>query len=601
MRQRYHRRRRKFCSAASGRLLESPKINVSRTDTVDINELLALKSLVLANETRTNDVRELAKTQDEGESSLERVASDGVAMYHPSLARSFIGLPSRDTPASEFQHSIQVDDHSTCPVSSESTRNTDYHVNLSVLWTKVDCFEFALQRFNLAKWEHQRIEENIMLGTSNKPSLEIERKEEFLLRRLGEDMTKFGLDQSLVERTLKILQKSGSWDTSRTEVHCITPKTDLMMEVLGLAGMPWAKDQVNNNFVPTSVQVLNISQNDTSTLLVRRWLPDMFGDVLWEHTRQFLGQQGLLRSIESFAPTRSNTTAMRKCPPAKQNEAEAVRAGMQTDFPKFKRKSVLRDSSPVSIPGEQHVHKNAQWTGSGPRGWETSFDHLQPTLREPENIYRKIEHLDPAEWLDSLPNLSPPTDQQQVVEAFPTCLSHPAGNRETKRRRVDLWSGSVEGEDQRNANEHISLGESLMDSDGEKSQVGFSSSEASGLSGHTWASQHPQARHLPECSNEAINRFNQKSCDFETISRAATWGSRRREFNFDRYQQRRQKGIEGRERFFRLEKDKVLQIVDDLLQRWTFIDAPPNAEQEQAAFNKRNIGVITPRQDIHEN
>ena len=139
---------------------------------MDVDELLALKSLVLANETSTNDLRELAKTQDGGEKSLGRVASEGAAMYHHSLSSAPVGFLTPDAPACRSQHPTQIEDNNTCPVFSESTRDSCYPVKLPVHWTRMDRFEFALQRFHLAKWEHERIEENVALRSGNNTSLD---------------------------------------------------------------------------------------------------------------------------------------------------------------------------------------------------------------------------------------------------------------------------------------------------------------------------------------------------------------------------------------------------------------------------------------------
>lgn len=212
---------------------------------MDVDELLALQSLVLANETSTNNLRELAKTQDKGETCLGPVAVQGVAMQHSSGSPA-TELLTQDLAAFQSQHPTQINNHSTSPVFSESTQDTFSTVKSSAHSTRIDRYEFALQRLNLAKWEHERIEENVAIGSEKKPSLDDQRREEFLLGRLRADMKKFGLDQSLVERALKILQKSGPWDTSRMEIHYTAPKTESTMEILELAGTPWVKDQVNS-------------------------------------------------------------------------------------------------------------------------------------------------------------------------------------------------------------------------------------------------------------------------------------------------------------------------------------------------------------------
>ena len=73
------------------------------------------------------------------------------------------------------------------------------------------------------------------------------------------------------------------------------------------------KQHVLHSFVRT------LKKNDASNLLIRILLPDMFGDVLWEDTRQFLKQKGLLEMVETYYPTRSETPTLDSSPQAKQN------------------------------------------------------------------------------------------------------------------------------------------------------------------------------------------------------------------------------------------------------------------------------------------
>ena len=50
---------------------------------------------------------------------------------------------------------------------------------------------------------------------------------------------------------------------------------------------------------------------------VRGWFPDVFGDIVWEHTRQLLEAHSFV-SIESRIPTKSKTAASEKCSAAIQ-------------------------------------------------------------------------------------------------------------------------------------------------------------------------------------------------------------------------------------------------------------------------------------------
>ena len=316
------------------------RTNSSRKDTVDVDELLTLKSLVLANESSTKDLRELVKAQGAGERSLGLVALDGLATYqHPSIHPQ-VGLLTQDAPPDKSQRMTQTEEQSTPLIFSESIDEPYYPGRTPPYWTRMDRFELALQRFNLAKWEHERIEENVALRSKNTSSLENQKKEDFLLSRLRAAMTKFGLDPSLVERALEILQKSESRDTSRTEICYTAPKTESMIKSLELAGMSWADNEVNIVNFELPYKMLIKLQSDDSALLVRRWLPDMFSDVLWDHTRTYLRQNGLC------ALTRSEFSPLGRSPLARPAKSGKVDAGTQTDYPETARESI----SPSLLP-----------------------------------------------------------------------------------------------------------------------------------------------------------------------------------------------------------------------------------------------------------
>lgn len=134
--------------------------------------------------------------------------------------------------------------------------------------------------------------------------------------------------------------------------------------------------------------------------------------------------------------------------------------------------------------------------------------------------------------------------------------------------------------DQNDPSQHMSLDEYLVDLGTDTLQ----SSTASDDEGYerdrnhdtfmTRAPQRSQARNAPEHSQDAISLFHKYSKDAEMASIAATAGGEGSDFDFALYEERRQKGIEGRERFFQKERDKVLKSVDNLLRKWTYIDAP---------------------------
>lgn len=78
-------------------------------------------------------------------------------------------------------------------------------------------------------------------------------------------------------------------------------------------------------------------------------------------------------------------------------------------------------------------------------------------------------------------------------------------------------------------------------------------------------------------------KFLRYSEDLEMLSRLATAGSEESEFDFATYMERRQEGIQGRERFFQQERDNVLKSVDHLLRKWTYIDVPSAGQTDKTA------------------
>lgn len=146
-----------------------------------------------------------------------------------------------------------------------------------------------------------------------------------------------------------------------------------------------------------------------------------------------------------------------------------------------------------------------------------------------------------------------------------------------KRRRVD---SSIMDIDQNDPSQHMSLDEYLEDLGTDTLQSSTASDDEGYERGRnhdtimTRAPQRSQARNAPEHSQDAISMFHKYSKDAEMASIAATAGSEVSDFDFALYEERRQKGIEGRERFFQKERDKVLKSVDNLLRKWTYIDAP---------------------------
>ena len=347
---------------------------------------------MLANESSTKDLRELAKAQGAGVRSLRLMASDGVATdQQPSISPQ-VGLLTQDASSDETQRMTQNGGQSAPLIFNESTDEPDHPGQMPLYWTRLDRFEFALQRFTLAKWEHERIEENVALRSKETFSLENQKKEDILLSRLRTDMTKFGLGPALVERALEILQKSEFRETSRTEIRYTAPKTESMIKSLGLAGMSWVDNEVNIANCVLPYKMLIKLQSDDSALLVRRWLPDMFSDVLWDHTRNYLRQNGLC------TPIRPGFSPLRKSPLANSARSGRVDAGTQTDYPETARGSISPNPLPFFVSPARGNDEDIQMSGARAQDWDRSYHKDQSqTVRPKEPKIANVANLYPEQ------------------------------------------------------------------------------------------------------------------------------------------------------------------------------------------------------------
>ena len=194
-----------------------------------------------------------------------------------------------------------------------------------------------------------------------------------------------------------------------------------------------------------------------------------------------------------------------------------------------------------------------------------------------------------TQWLDSLQEPSAPFGRQRVGEALSPRQVDLADEYQTKRRRLNAWPGLIEGRGERESDEQAHSPGLVLESGSDTSEGSPVISEWGDGQVHnrdaimTFAQQHPQARNAPASSNQAISMFGEYSREAMGASVVATAGSEESDLDFILYQETRQKGIEGREKFFQRQSDQVLQTVDGLLRRWTCIDVPHGGQADRTA------------------
>ena len=235
-----------------------------------------------------------------------------------------------------------------------------------------------------------------------------------------------------------------------------------------------------------------------------------------------------------------------------------------------------RTEDSIDLTGERNFSQ--VYRADSPRGnpQGISQNYIPYSINEQEkhqHIMESNQHI--MEWMSLLPESQSTKNNQQERKPIHRRRSSVAKDHGGKRRRLRSRSGLL------NADHGDSSGQPREPKDADTMISSVSDSEDSNGQRNdaiimNYASPHPQPRHQPITSNSAMQTFAEFARDAELASRRATAGSAGSDFDFALYQERRQRGVEGRERYFRQdERDHVLKTVDDLLRRWTYIDAPP--------------------------
>lgn len=180
----------------------------NRKDTVDVDELLALKSLVLANEAAKQEFHHQA------ESSGEMVNETALSSSGVSACSRQSKVPTLSLSAADNEPAPTATSHGQAPRTAEATKlapSSQFIVSDSVCpyWSQIDRLELAAQKLELAKWEYSRLEENIALGKA-RGSIDSEMRHDFLMDRIKNGLTKFGMREELVDAAISTLKANGA-------------------------------------------------------------------------------------------------------------------------------------------------------------------------------------------------------------------------------------------------------------------------------------------------------------------------------------------------------------------------------------------------------
>ncbi|KAJ6279685.1 hypothetical protein J3E71DRAFT_354567 [Bipolaris maydis] len=331
-------------------------------DTVDVDELLALKSLVLANEAAKQEFHHQAE-------------SSGEMINEVAISSSGVSVCSRESKVTA--RSLSADDgsaptatsHSQAPRTAEATKlapSSQFIVSNSPhpYWSQIDRLELAAQKLELAKWEYSRLEENIALGKA-RGSIDSEMKHEFLMDRIKSGLTKFGMREELVDAAISTLKANGAGPMpERIPIYPVVSRDSEQLAYLRPTGL------------------VDLTSTDHSKeVVIMRWLPDMFVDVLYEHTQDLLENSGVPRQKILEAPrsqaSEQHLTMGREANHPLLSTDQRPQNRNEPPRGKKRRSQSIGDAHPTNVSGKRQVH----WDSHNPKALDEK-NHPEDILEQ---------------------------------------------------------------------------------------------------------------------------------------------------------------------------------------------------------------------------
>lgn len=121
-----------------------------------------------------------------------------------------------------------------------SVESRDFSERYKRFWGDLDRLELAVRKLDTAKWELERISENMKL----RPVEEQGRKLSLLLGRLQDGLEKFGLSTKQIPLAVNSLFGLDKVFGLRTEISQKISKLDISFEQLQVCGVTYEEDKV---------------------------------------------------------------------------------------------------------------------------------------------------------------------------------------------------------------------------------------------------------------------------------------------------------------------------------------------------------------------
>ena len=217
-----------------------------------MDELLALKSLVLAEDTAKQEFQQLLSKNITSNNDRNMTISDSLGntdeFPKPDQTRHTL----HENPIIYAVAMPALSSNTTRSVPSEprmlnkaSLNRSDLAIKYSEMWPLLDRLELALKKLETARWQHNRIQYNLQLGPSHDTQLYYQRIESELLLRLKQDLSSFGLSKEKVKHALASLKMYDAGVGLRAEVKHTIFKDDVLLQTLQSLGAPAENDRVS--------------------------------------------------------------------------------------------------------------------------------------------------------------------------------------------------------------------------------------------------------------------------------------------------------------------------------------------------------------------
>lgn len=239
------------------------KVSASSNSTADIDGLLALKSLVLANETTKAAFGELFTKSTEGSSQGNPISiSEDTRSRAPTLSATS-GSQSSATAAPTFLSIAEILHKSEPAFPPPPSRRRTY----AKVWGTVDRLELALRKVETAEWELERLRtilaSNVKVETSTRDDWT--EREKTCLSKLKISLTRFGLKKEKINQAIASVMTHQPGTSMRTEVEQVVSQNDVLFATLHHFGASWENDK-----------------NNPDSRVFKRWIPDYLEDILRE-------------------------------------------------------------------------------------------------------------------------------------------------------------------------------------------------------------------------------------------------------------------------------------------------------------------------------